>query len=166
MCTLVTYTQNGADAIRDAQAQSSGHFEVLAVRMAKKLPASSTLSDFILKLINLFVEHNWLALQTLIVISVLTVSLYVIAFPHADDQARKWAYGSMTTLMGVWIGTRLCGGPSGKTEVVRVGQPKIARRRSVRFEPCNGNLRRKSTRVTGAKLAWWESAKPIPSCNP
>jgi len=82
--------------------------------MAKKLQSRPTLLESLLRLIRLLLDHNWLILQSLIVISVLSVSLYVILSPRPDDEAKKWAYGSMTTLTGVWIGTKVSGGQGTK----------------------------------------------------
>ena len=48
-------------------------------------------------LIRLFIEHNLLILRTLIVL----VSLYVVASKGYDDQAKTWAFGSVTAVMGV-----------------------------------------------------------------
>jgi hypothetical protein len=47
--------------------------------------------------IRTFVKHNLLILRTLIVL----VSLYVVISPAYDDQAKTWAFGSVTAVTGV-----------------------------------------------------------------
>jgi hypothetical protein len=78
--------------------------------MANEMPRHLTPLEFVLELIHIFIEHNWLILQTVIVSAVLAVSLYLVLSPRPDDdQAKRWAYGSLTTITGVWIGSRLSG---------------------------------------------------------
>ena len=85
--------------------------------MANRVPRRPTLLEFLLELIHIFIDHSWLILQTVVVSAVLAVSLSLI-LSSTDDQARKWAYGSTSTVT-VWIGTRLSGRTVGRKRRVR-----------------------------------------------